>query len=231
MKIPQHVAIIMDGNGRWARKRNLPNLMGHREGVKAVSRITEECARLGVKALTLYTFSTENWSRDKEEVSGLMSLLSSTLKKETKKIHKNNIRLNVIGDIGDLPGNLPQGLKDSINLTRNNDGMILTLAINYGGREEILTAVHKACSEVKDEYVTLEGLSQEYFSSLLYTNGIPDPDLIVRTSGEQRISNFLLWQSAYSEFYFTDKLWPDFTCKDLMNAFEEYDKRERRFGK
>ncbi len=229
-KLPQHIAIIMDGNGRWAKKRNLPKIMGHRSGVKTVSVITEACARLGIKALTLYTFSTENWKRSKEEVNALMGLLKQALKENRKKIKENNIRFNAIGRIDELPGALKNAIKDLAEETSANSGMILTLALNYGGRQEILDAVKAACAKREKSGRNISSWKEEDFEKFLYSSGLPDPDLIIRTSGEMRLSNFLLWQSAYSEFYATETLWPDFGAAELEKALKEYAERERRFG-
>ena len=225
LKLPEHIAIIMDGNGRWAKKRNLPRIMGHRAGAKTVDVITEACARMGIKALTLYTFSTENWKRPKEEVDALMDLLEGALKKNTEKMVRNNIKFNVIGRVNELSDKLQNGIKDSLEKTSANSGMTLTLALNYGGRQEILDAVKSFSEESKGK-----ALHEEGFEEFLYTKGLPDPDLVIRTSGEMRLSNFLLWQTAYSEFYVTDTLWPDFNQDELEKALEEYTRRERRFG-
>ncbi len=229
-KLPEHIAIIMDGNGRWAKKRNLPRIMGHRAGAKTVDTITEECARLGVKALTLYTFSTENWKRSKEEVDALMDLLEGALKKNTRKMLRNNIKFNVIGRTGELPDKLRKRIKNSLEETSKSSGMVLTLALNYGGRQEILDAVKKACRKVKEGKRDASSWKEEDFEKFLYTKGLSDPDLVIRTSGELRLSNFLIWQSAYSEFYVTKTLWPDFSRDELGKALEEYKRRERRFG-
>lgn len=229
-KLPQHIAIIMDGNGRWAKKRNLPKIMGHRSGVKAVSVITEACARLDIKALTLYTFSTENWKRSKEEVNALMGLLKQALKENRKKIKENNVRFNAIGRIDELPGALKNAIKDLVDETSSNSGMILTLALNYGGRQEILDAVKAVCAKREKSSGDISSLKEEDFEKFLYSGGLPDPDLVIRTSGEMRLSNFLLWQSAYSEFYTTETLWPDFGAAELEKALKEYAERERRFG-
>ena len=229
-KLPRHVAIIMDGNGRWAKKRNLPRIMGHRSGVKTVSVITEACARLGIKALTLYTFSAENWKRPKEEVDMLMKLLGHTLKENGRRIKENNIRFNVIGRVGELPGALRSAIKDLMDETSANSGMILTLALNYGGRQEILDAVKAVCAKFGKLRRGISSWKEEDFEKFLYSDGIPDPDLVIRTSGEMRLSNFLLWQSAYSEFYVTETLWPDFDAAQLEKALKEYAKRERKFG-
>ncbi|MFH1847539.1 MAG: isoprenyl transferase [Candidatus Omnitrophota bacterium] len=226
--IPQHIAIIMDGNGRWARKRGLPRIAGHRAGAKTADVITEECARLGVQALTLYTFSSENWKRPKKEINSLMGLIERTINKNIKKIKKNNIKFNVIGCMDELPEALQKALKNGINETSSNSGMTLTLALNYGGRREILNAVKAVCLESRGEEIL--SLEEKDFERFLYTSSLPDPDLVIRTSGEMRLSNFLLWQSAYSELYVSDTLWPDFDAVQLEDAIKDYGKRQRRFG-
>ncbi|MEA3488724.1 MAG: isoprenyl transferase [Candidatus Omnitrophota bacterium] len=220
----------MDGNGRWARKRKLPRIMGHRSGAKAVDRVTEKCARLGIKALTLYAFSAENWKRPKEEVDALMDLLRQNLKKNIERLRKNNIRFNVIGRISSLSDPLKREIKDTIERTRDNTGMVLTLALNYGGRQEILDAVKAVCQNTHEESLDVSSWEDADFGKYLYTGDLPDPDLIIRTSGEMRLSNFLLWQAAYAEFYFTDTLWPDFGAAEMEKALKEYERRERRFG-
>lgn len=230
MNVPKHIAMIMDGNGRWAKQRNLPRLMGHRSGVENVYTVTEECARMGVRVLTLYAFSTENWKRSSEEVSGLMSLLEQSLKKYIGKLKNNGIRLNVIGRLEQLPERLRGGISNALETTASNDRMVLNIALNYGGRQEILDAARSIVRAVKDENIDVTSLTVDDFSRYLYTRDLPDPELIIRTSGEQRISNFLLWQCAYSEFYFTDTFWPDFGKEELKKAIEEYSRRERRFG-
>ncbi|MFH0731974.1 MAG: isoprenyl transferase [Candidatus Omnitrophota bacterium] len=228
--LPQHIAIIMDGNGRWAKKRHLPKVIGHRYGAQTVDRITSHCARLGIKALTLYSFSTENWKRPPDEVEALMNLLYEYLEKKLPKLNKNNIKLNMIGNINGLPENVRKKLQDVIGKTSKNTGMILTLALNYGAREEILSACRKLIGEVEAKKINFTDINESVFSSYLYTNGLPDPDLLIRTSGELRVSNFLLWQISYAEFVVNRELWPDFKPKDLDAAIEQYQKRKRRFG-
>ncbi len=230
-KLPTHVAIIMDGNGRWAKKRGLPRIMGHREGMKSVRAVVEESRRLGIKVLTLYAFSKENWQRPLQEVSFLMGLLEEYLKKEVDELHEKNIQLRAIGEIELLPSKVLSLLKSSIKKTAANKGMILNLALSYGGRAEIVHAarlIAEAClrGDLKPEEIT-----EELFSNYLYTYDLPDPDLLIRTSGEMRISNFLLYQCAYTEFYITPTLWPDFRQEEYWKALEEYASRERRFGK
>lgn len=222
----KHVAIIMDGNGRWAELRGLSRIEGHREGVKRVGDIINASIGLDLKALTLYVFSMENWQRPKNEVNALMSLLILYLKNEMKKLAKDNIVFRVIGNIEKLPQNIQTLLKDFELLTRGNNGLLLTAAISYGGREEILRAVKRM---MKDG-LTPEEINENTFENYLYTKGLPPPDLIIRTSGEMRLSNFLLWQSAYSELYFTETMWPDFTKDEFIAAIGEYQRRERRFG-
>ncbi len=229
-RIPRHVAIIMDGNGRWAKARGLHNLSGHRAGVKTARAILEAAKKLGIKILTLYTFSTENWKRPKKEVESLFKLLESSLAKEVYKLDENDIRFNVIGDIAALPKNLKKKLEDAMARTKNNASFILNLALNYGGRQEIVEAVRGIAREALSGVISPDDIDENIFSEHLYTKGIPDPDLLIRTSGEKRVSNFLLWQISYSEIYITEKYWPDFTENDLVKAVVNYQKRERRFG-
>ena len=221
----------MDGNGRWAKKQGAKRIFGHRNAVEAVRQTTESCAELGIKHLTLYAFSTENWDRPKAEVRGLMELLVSTIKKETETLTKNNVRLTSIGDISALPKNCQRELHESIELTKNNDGLNLILALSYSGRWEIIQAVKELLKDVKKEGISPDDVNYELFSDYLCTKGIPDPELLIRTSGEMRISNFLLWQIAYTELYITDVLWPDFRKEHLYEAIVAYQKRDRRFGK
>ena len=230
-KLPTHIAIIMDGNGRWAADRNLPRIAGHRAGVDAVRRVVEDCARFKIPYLTLFAFSTENWNRPQSEVGGLMVLLDQYLKKELRTLMKNNVRLSTIGQIDDLPANVRQTLRDVVEQSAVNDGLTLTLALSYSGRDDILEAVRKVAAAVQRGDLNPDAIEPDAFSSFLQTDGMPDPDLLIRTSGEQRISNFLLWQIAYTEFYVTDKLWPDFESVDLLDAIKVFNSRERRFGK
>ena len=229
--IPDHIAIIMDGNGRWARERSLPRIAGHREGINSVREITRLCGEIGVKHLTLYTFSTENWQRPKAEVSALMTLLLKTINKEVKELHKNNVKFTVIGDLEMLPGSTRKGLQDGIELTQDNGGLNLCLALNYGSRQEMIDAIQSLASNVQSGEIEPEEINEAIFSDALYTKGIPDPDLLIRTSGECRLSNFLLWQSAYTEIFLTDTYWPEFREEQLMDAIHDYQLRERRFGK
>jgi len=229
-KLPSHIAIIMDGNGRWARQRGNQRVFGHKHAVKAVRETVEAAAELGIKFLTLYAFSTENWNRPRSEVDALMSLLVKTLHEETKTLTKNNISLQAIGDLDDLPKQVKNNLKKCINITAGNSGLRLILALSYSGRWEIHDAVVKLAKEVKEGKLEPDDITQEYMAKMLQTKDIPDPELLIRTSGEFRISNFLLWQIAYTELFFTDKLWPDFTREDLYRAVMDYQSRERRFG-
>ena len=229
--IPRHNAIIMDGNGRWAKERGLPRIAGHREGINSVREITKICGEIGVKYLTLYTFSTENWSRPKTEVKALMTLLLSTIKKEIKELHKNDVKFSTIGDISILPKGTVKGIKEGEKLTFNNSGLNLILALNYGSRQEIISAVNNIVYDVKKGSLDSNSIDENIFSSYLDTNNCPDPDLLIRTSGELRISNFLLWQSAYTEMYLTNTYWPSFRENELFTAIFDFQNRERRFGK
>ena len=229
--LPRHIAIIMDGNGRWARGKSLPRIAGHKEGINSVREITRICGEIGIEYLTLFTFSTENWNRPPKEVSALMKLLFTTINLEIKKLNKENVRFSIIGDLKDLPENTMKGLKNGANLTRNNNGLTLTLALNYGSRQEIIGAIKLIVKKVKSGKILLEDIDQKLFSNSLYTSSMPDPDLLIRTSGEHRLSNFLLWQSAYTEIYMTEKYWPDFREADLFDAILDFQARERRFGK
>lgn len=230
-KVPQHVAIIMDGNGRWAKKRGFGRIFGHKNGVEAVRDSVKTAAELGVKYLTLYAFSTENWNRPASEVEALMSLLIDAIVGETKELDKNNVQLNTIGDIKSFPQNVQNKLNQSIQYTSKNTGLVLTLALSYSSRWEIIEAVKSVASEVKAGQRDIDSITADVFAQHLTTSGMPDPELLIRTSGEERISNFLLWQIAYTELYFTEILWPDFRRKHFFEAIIEYQKRERRFGK
>ena len=230
-KLPEHIAIIMDGNGRWAKEHGKPRVFGHRNGVKAVRESTEAAAELGIKYLTLYAFSTENWNRPRLEVNALMALLVETLRKEIETLNKNDIRLQAIGDITKLPPKSHKALVEGIENTKNNTRMTLVLALNYSARWEILEAVKKISGQVAKGALTEEKIDTKVFDAALSTSGIPDPELLIRTSGETRISNFLLWQIAYSELYFTPEFWPEFSKDSLYRAIIDYQSRERRFGK
>lgn len=229
--IPEHIAVIMDGNGRWAKKRMLPRVAGHHEGVNSVRDIVEACGQIGVKYLTLYTFSTENWNRPKEEVSILMRLLVSSLRDERDKLHNNNVRVKTIGNFSSLPQDAQDEFLDAIELTKNNTGLTLILALSYSGRWDIANGMKRIAEQVKNGTLDPDTITEEIISQNLATKNIPDPDLLIRTSGELRISNFLLWQIAYSEMYVTDVLWPDFRRNELYCAIESFQSRERRFGK
>ena len=229
--LPDHIAIIMDGNGRWARKKSLPRIAGHREGINSVREITRACGEIGIGYLTLYTFSTENWSRPRREVNALMKLLFTTINSEIKKLNEENVKFSIIGDLKELPKQTLNGLQSGVNLTKNNSGLVLTLALNYGSRQEIIDAIKLIAQKVKSGQLLPSQIDSELFSKSLHTKDMPDPDLLIRTSGEHRLSNFLLWQSAYAEIYMADKFWPDFRKKDLIDAIINYQSRERRFGK
>lgn len=228
--LPTHIAIIMDGNGRWAKKRNLPRFMGHREGAKSVRAITEACAELGIKYLTLYAFSTENWKRSAKEVGFLMSLLEDYLGKELATMQKNNVRFRVIGDIAALPEEVRGKIAENEKATARNTGLTLVLALNYGSKDELTRACRSIAADAKRGKLNPAKITQKTITERLYTKGMPDPDLLIRTSGELRVSNFLLWQLAYAEFYITPVLWPDFRKPGLLKALREYAKRERRYG-
>ena len=229
--LPKHLAIIMDGNGRWAKQKGKLRVFGHENGSKAVRRTIEACGELGIAHLTLYAFSTENWNRPRLEVEALMRLLVSSLRKELKKLVKNNIKLQAIGNLDSLPEKARKELFEVIEKTKNNTRMTLTLALSYGSREEIKNAVKEICYKVKNNIISLETIDESIINQHLYTQNLPDVDLLIRTSGEHRISNFLLWQIAYAELYFTDVLWPDFSKEHLYEALINYQNRERRFGK
>jgi undecaprenyl diphosphate synthase len=230
-KLPQHIAIIMDGNGRWAKQKGLIRIIGHENGTKAVRETIETCADLGVKNLTLYAFSTENWSRPKLEVQTLMKLLVRSLKKEIKTLQDNGIKLSAIGCLKDLPKKAFDELRFVEENTKKNKHMTLTLALSYGSREELVNVVKEISFKVKNNIISTENIDESIINKHLYTQNLPDVDLLIRTSGEQRISNFLLWQIAYAELYFTDVLWPDFKKENLLEAIIDYQNRERRFGK
>ena len=229
--IPKHTAIIMDGNGRWAEQKGMPRIFGHQNGVTAVRKIVEASSKFNIKYLTLFTFSVENWDRPTSEVDTLMGLLVQTLKDEFEDMFKNNIKLNAIGDLDSLPNEVREELYTIIENTKGNTGMTLTLALSYGGKQEIFKAVKEISEKVKNDIICLDNFDDSVINDHLYTNNLPDVDLLIRTSGEKRISNFLLWQIAYAELYFTDVYWPDFTEEDLEKAIVEYQNRERRFGK
>jgi undecaprenyl diphosphate synthase len=230
-KVPQHIAIIMDGNGRWAKQQGENRIYGHYEGVNSVRDVVEGAGQAGVKFITLYAFSTENWNRPKEEVDALMELLVSTISMETEKLHKKNVRLQAIGNLNSLPPACLAELNESIDLTSKNTGLTLVLALSYSSKWEIINAIKQIAVDVKNGKINSEEISEKNIENYLCTKDIPDPELMIRTSGEHRISNFLLWQLAYAEFYFTETLWPDFRKEDLFTAILNYQNRERRFGK
>ncbi len=228
--LPRHIAIIMDGNGRWARQKGKTRIEGHMAGVNAVREITEACARLDIGYLTLFTFSTENWKRPGKEISSLMQLLIQVLKKEAKPLLQNNIRLHIIGNLSQLPEKVSETLEETRELTKNNSGLTLCLALSYSGKWDILQAARAIGEEIVRKRLSPEDVTEQLFDSFLSTKGLPEPELLIRTSGESRISNFLLWQSAYSEIYFTNTYWPDFRREQLYEAIRDFQKRERRFG-
>ena len=229
--LPQHIAVIMDGNGRWAKNKGAVRIFGHRNAIQAVKDITEGCGELGIKYLTLYAFSTENWGRPKEEVAALMELLVNTLQKEINSLHENHVKLKTIGDVSHLLKECQNNLAKAIEATKNNTGLTMQLALNYSGRWEIVEAAKRLAEEVKKGLIQPEEIDEHYFSEHLKTAGMPDPELLIRTSGELRVSNFLLWQIAYTEIFITPTLWPDFRKENLYEAICAYQKRERRFGK
>ena len=229
-KLPRHIAIIMDGNGRWAKQHALGRIMGHQKGVEAVRKTVRLCREIGIQYLTLYAFSVENWLRPDQEVAALMQILRQYLRSELAEMMENDIRLHAIGDIAGLQEPVRKLLAETMDRTAGNRGMVLNLALSYGGQDEIIRAVRRIAEDVRDGKLGAGDINRQSFAAYLYTAGIPDPDLLIRTSGEFRISNFLLWQSAYTEFYFTEVLWPDFDKKDLFAAIADYQRRERRYG-
>ncbi|MGL5692521.1 MAG: isoprenyl transferase [Peptostreptococcaceae bacterium] len=229
-KVPTHIAIIMDGNGRWAKKRFLPRTAGHKAGVETIREVVKECSRLGVQYLTLYAFSTENWKRPKIEIDTLMNLLVSYLKSEIRELHSNNVKIETVGDISKLPQSCVKELDSAKELTKNNTGVTLNLALNYGSRFDITNAVLNIVKDCKSDKININSINEDTIKNYLSTKSTPDPDLLIRTSGEQRLSNFLLWELAYSEFYFTDIHWPDFNRQELQKAIYVYQNRDRRFG-
>ncbi len=230
MNIPQHIAIILDGNGRWAKKKGMPRNYGHAQGSKNVERICEDAYRLGVKYLTVYAFSTENWKRPQDEVDALMNLLRNYMRTCLKTAEKNRMRVRVLGDKTVLDDDIRSRIEELEEATKYNDGLNFQIALNYGSRDEMIRAMRRLCADCKDGKVMVDQIDESLFETYLDTHDIPDPDLMIRTSGEQRLSNYLLWQLAYSEFYFTDVLWPDFTKEELIKAIEYYNSRDRRFG-
>lgn len=229
-KMPSHIAIVMDGNGRWAQGKKLPRLAGHNAGMIAMKEIVKASSTLGIKHLTVYAFSTENWKRSVEEVNGIFKLLIIYIEKELKELHENNVKVKILGNYQRLPKEAVNSLERTLQVTQNNTGLQFNIALNYGGRDEILSAVKSIAGEVEMGRIIVEDINEATISDNLYTAGVPDPDLVIRTSGEIRLSNFLLWQCAYSEFVFTDVLWPDFTRAEYEKAIEEYQNRKRRYG-
>ncbi len=228
--LPRHIAIIMDGNGRWARLKNRPRAHGHREGINSVREIVQVCGEIGISHLTLYTFSSENWSRPQSEVSAIMKLLLSTIKKEINNLHKNNVKLSTIGNINDLPNDTRKNILDGIAKTQNNSGLNLILALSYGSRQELIRAFKRIGKKIQSSEIALDDINENLIGKELYSKDIPDPDLLIRTGGEFRLSNFLLWQAAYSELLITDTHWPDFREEALLNGIYDYQNRQRRFG-
>ena len=229
--MPKHIAIIMDGNGRWARFKNLPRAAGHKEGINSVREIVRVCGEIRVSHLTLYTFSSENWSRPKTEVSAIMKLLLSTIKKEIRNLDDNNVKLSTIGNLEELPRETQKNILDGVEKTKSNTGLNLILALSYGSRQELIRAIKRTFIRVKESNLEIDNIDESLLSAELYTADIPDPDLIIRTGGEYRLSNFLLWQSAYSELLISETFWPDFRESDLLNSIADYQNRQRRFGK
>jgi len=229
-KLPKHIAIIMDGNGRWANKRSFRRILGHREGMESVKEIVRACRELDIQALTLYAFSSQNWQRPELEVKALMGLLKKYVRSEVNELNEKNVRLQGIGELDKLPKSVIKVFNEAVEVTKNNTGMVLSVALSYGGREEIINAVSEIAKKIETGELSSVDINEDIFSENLYTAGLPDPDFLIRTSGELRISNFLLWQIAYSEIYVTDVLWPDFRKDDLYRALIEFQKRKRRFG-
>lgn len=227
---PDHIAIIMDGNGRWAKKRGMPRVAGHKEGISAVVKVVRVASKCKVKVLTLYAFSTENWKRPKSEVDYILKLPKEFLKIYLPELISNNVRIQIIGDMENLPDSTREALVDAVEKTHKNDGLQLNIALNYGGRNEIINGMKEVLTDVMNGKISMDELDEDYFSKYLYTIGMKDPDLLIRTGGEKRLSNFLLWQMAYTEFIFSDVLWPDFSEMDFIHAMEEYQQRQRRFG-
>ncbi|MDO4482382.1 MAG: isoprenyl transferase [Bacillota bacterium] len=229
-RLPSHVAVIMDGNGRWAAAKGIPKLSGHKAGMEALKKIVRKSGEIGLEYLTVYAFSTENWKRSDEEVGGIFQILVYYMEREIKEIHKQNVKVNILGDYSVIPAKAEKAVRDAVELTKNNTGLQFNIALNYGGRDEITRAVKRIAEEIKSGKLSVDDIDESEVSARLFTAGMPDPDLIIRTSGELRLSNFLLWQSAYSEYYFTDCLWPDFDEAQYLGAISEYQNRKRNFG-
>jgi len=228
--LPKHIAIIMDGNGRWASFKNLPRAAGHKEGINSVREIVRVCGEIGVSYLTLYTFSSENWSRPRTEVSAIMKLLLSTIKKEIRNLDDNNVKLSAIGSLDELPKETQKNILDGVEMTKSNSGLNLILALSYGSRQELIRAIKRISKRIDESNLEIDNINEDVLSEELYTAGTPDPDLIIRTGGEHRLSNFLLWQSAYSELLISETFWPDFRESELLNSILDYQNRQRRFG-
>tara|TARA_B100000927_G_scaffold287596_1_gene280738 strand:- start:962 stop:1714 length:753 start_codon:yes stop_codon:yes gene_type:complete len=228
--LPKHIAIIMDGNGRWASLKNLPRAAGHKEGINSVREIVRVCGEIGVSYLTLYTFSSENWSRPRTEVSAIMKLLLSTIKKEIRNLDDNNVKLSAIGSLDELPKETQKNILDGVEMTKSNSGLNLILALSYGSRQELIRAIKRISKRIDESNLEIDNINEDVLSEELYTAGTPDPDLIIRTGGEHRLSNFLLWQSAYSELLISETFWPDFRESELLNSILDYQNRQRRFG-
>tara|TARA_B100001109_G_scaffold57806_1_gene46807 strand:- start:424 stop:1176 length:753 start_codon:yes stop_codon:yes gene_type:complete len=228
--LPKHIAIIMDGNGRWASLKNLPRAAGHKEGINSVREIVRVCGEIGVSYLTLYTFSSENWSRPRTEVSAIMKLLLSTIKKEIRNLDDNNVKLSAIGSLDELPKETQKNIIDGVEMTKSNSGLNLILALSYGSRQELIRAIKRISKRIDESNLEIDNINEDVLSEELYTAGTPDPDLIIRTGGEHRLSNFLLWQSAYSELLISETFWPDFRESELLNSILDYQNRQRRFG-
>lgn len=229
-KLPRHIAVIMDGNGRWAKSRALARVLGHRRGMESVRTVVRTCRNLGIEVLSLYAFSAENWRRPDAEVKALMSLLKRYIRSEIDELHENKIKVSAIGDLQKIPPDVMRFIREAVERTKNNDGMVLNVALSYGSRDEIIRAVTAIADKVRQNLLAPDEINEKIFCEHLYTAGLPDPDLLIRTSGELRISNFFLWQIAYTEIYVTDVLWPDFREEDLYKALDDYQKRKRRFG-
>ena len=229
-RLPSHIAVIMDGNGRWASGKGVPKLSGHKAGMEALKKIVRKSGEIGLKYLTVYAFSTENWKRSEEEVGGIFQILVYYMEREIKEIHRQNVKVNILGDYSVIPKKAEKSVREAVELTKKNTGLQFNIALNYGGRDEITRAVKKIADEVINGRMTVEDIDESAVAGMLYTAGMPDPDLIIRTSGELRLSNFLLWQSAYSEFYFTDCLWPDFDEEQYLEAIRNYQHIKRNFG-
>ncbi len=229
-KLPKHIAIIPDGNGRWANSKGMPRNAGHREGSNTLKEIVEHCAEIGIEYLTIYAFSTENWKRPQSEVDSLMSLIQEFLQKAEQNLSGKNVQIRIIGNIFGLSKNLQKEIPKVVEMTRRNTGLVLNIALNYGGRDEIVNAVQQIANEIKDNKINVSDVNEQLISNKLYTSNVPDPDLLIRTGGEKRLSNFLLWQAAYTEIWCSDVLWPDFKKEDLLKAIYNYQNRERRYG-